>query len=283
VSFFLGALTTAQGDYPAAEHFLQQSLSLYEESGDEPGIAASLNALAVSARDRGDYAAAQSKFERSLPDRLATARCLHNLANVVKVRGDYARARWALQEAADIFEQLGDRAGGAWSINQQGDIARAQGDLPAARGLYQRALSTFREAGDPWGSARSLTDLADIDRAQGDLLSAHAACREALEIFAGLGHRRGIARALEGSASLALAQGQAERALKLAAAAAHLRQSISAHLHQTEQFRLDQMLLPAWKSLSEAEGKRAWAEGSAMSLENAIQYSLRETASATST
>jgi tetratricopeptide (TPR) repeat protein len=146
VSFFLGALTTAQGDYPAAEHFLQQSLSLYEESGDEPGIAASLNALAVSARDRGDYAAAQSKFERSLacwrmlPDRLATARCLHNLANVVKVRGDYARARWALQEAADIFEQLGDRAGGAWSINQQGDIARAQGDLPAARGLYQRAF-----------------------------------------------------------------------------------------------------------------------------------------------
>lgn len=285
VSLFLGALTTAQGDYAAAEHFLQQSLSLYEESGDEHGVATSLNALAASARDQGDYSAAQSNFERSLacwrmlPDRLATARCLHNLANVVKVRGDYARARWALQEAADIFEQLGDRAGRAWSINQQGDIARAQGDLPGARGLYQRALSTFREAGDPWGSARSLTDLADIDRAEGDLLAAHAACREALEIFAGLGHRRGIARALEGSACLALAQGQAERTLKLAAAAAHLRQSISAHLHQAEQCKLDQTLLPAWRSLTEAEGKRAWAEGSAMSLENAIQYSLGETAS----
>ncbi len=87
-------------------------------------------ALAVSARDRGDYSAAQSNFERSLacwrmlPDRLALARCLHNLANVVKVRGDYPRARWALREAADIFEELGDRTGGAWSINQQGDIAR---------------------------------------------------------------------------------------------------------------------------------------------------------------
>jgi predicted ATPase len=273
VAHFLGALTTAQGDYPAAKRFLEQSLTLYEELGDQPGIATSLNALAVSARNRGDYPAAQSSFERSLAcwrtlsDRLAIARCLHNLANVVKVRGDYPRAQWALREAADIFEELGDRTGAAWSINQQGDIARAQGDMAAARGLYQRALSAFREAGDPWGSARSLTDLAYIDCEQGDHLAAHAAYREALEIFADLGHRRGMARALEGSACLALAQGHAERALKLAAAAAHLRQLISAPLHQAEQFKLDQMLLPAWESLSEAEGKRAWAEGSAMSLE----------------
>ncbi len=99
ISLFLGALATTQGDYPAAEHALEQSLSLYEDQGDESGIAASLNALGVSARDRGDYVTAQRNFERSLAcwrmlsDRLAIARCLHNLANVVKVRGDYPRAR----------------------------------------------------------------------------------------------------------------------------------------------------------------------------------------------
>jgi tetratricopeptide (TPR) repeat protein len=265
VLHFLGALATAQGDYPAAENFLQQSLSLYEELGDESGIAASLNALAVSAKDRGDYSSAQSNFERSLacwrmlPDRLAIARCLH------------------------IFEELGDRNGASWSINQQGDIARAQNDMAAARGLYQRALSAFREAGDSWGSARSLTDLAYIECEQGDHFAAHAAYREALEIFAGLGHRRGIARALEGSACLALAQGQAERAVRLAASAAHLRQLIGAPLHQAEQFKLDQTLLPAWETLSEVDGKRAWAEGSAMSLQRAIQYSLEEPESAIST
>ena len=109
VSHFLGALASAQGDYRAAEHSLEQGLSLYEELGDESGIAASLNALAIAARDRGDYASAQSNFERSLAcwrllsDRLAIARCLHNLANVVKVRGDYPRARWALGEADGHF------------------------------------------------------------------------------------------------------------------------------------------------------------------------------------
>ncbi len=259
---FLGALATAQGDYPAGQSFLERALSLYEDLGDESGIAASLNALAVSARDRGDYSAAQSSFERSLAcwrvlsDRLAIARCLHNLANVVKVRGDYPRAQWALREAAEIFEELGDRTGAAWSINQQGDILRAQGEVAAARDLYQRALMAFREAGDLWGSARSLTDLAHIDCEQGRHSAAHAAYREALGIFARLGHRRGIARTLEGSACLGLAQGRAKRALKLAAAAAHLRQLIGAPLNPAEQSKLDQTLLPAWESLSETDAKR---------------------------
>ena len=133
ISLFLGALATGQGDYPAAGRFLEQSLSLYEDQGNESGIAASLNALGVWARDRGDYPAAQSNLERSLAcwrtlsDRQAIARCLHNLANVVKVRGDHPRAEWALREATDIFEELGDRTGAAWCISQQGDIARAQG------------------------------------------------------------------------------------------------------------------------------------------------------------
>jgi hypothetical protein len=102
-----------------------------------------------------------------------------------------------------------------------------------------------------------------------------------LQIFAGLGHRRGTARALEGTACLALAEGQAARALKLAAAATHLRQLVSAPLPPTEQQRLDQTLSPAWKALSDTQGKHAWAEGFAMNLEKAVHYSLEELGSAT--
>jgi predicted ATPase/DNA-binding winged helix-turn-helix (wHTH) protein len=278
---FLGALTTAQGDFLAAERFLKQSLALYQELNDQWGIGASLNALAVAARDRGDYSSAENYFERSLAywrslsDRLAIARCLHNLANVVKSRSEYARARKALREATRIFEELGDRSGAAWSLNQQGDIAREQGDLAEARALYQGALSAFREAGDRWGSARSLTDLGSIDCDQGNHAPARAAYREALEIFAILGHRRGMARALEGSAILALAQGHATRALKLAAAAAHLRLLIGAPQPQAEQWKLDQTLQPAWKILGE-NAAGAWTEGSTMTPEQAIQYSLEE-------
>jgi tetratricopeptide (TPR) repeat protein len=217
-----------------------------------------------------------------LSDRLAIARCLHNLANVVKVRGDYPRARWALGEAAGIFEELGDPSGAAWSINQQGDIARAMGDIDAARTFYLRALAAFREAGDPWGSARSLTDLGYIDFEQANHLSGRAAFREAMEIFAGLGHRRGIARTLEGCACLALAEGHAARALTLAASARQLRRMIGAHLSEAEQSSLDRMLAPAWRMISDSEGRIAWEKGSAMSLENATQYSREEPGSISS-
>jgi predicted ATPase/DNA-binding winged helix-turn-helix (wHTH) protein len=282
ISVFLGALATAQGDFSSAEDFLQSSLSLYESLDDPWGIAASLNALGVSARDRGDYASAESHLERSLacwrtlPDRLAMARCLHNLANVVRVRGDYSRAQEALREATQIFEEVGDHTGAAWSMNQQGDIAREQGQADIARDLYTRALSFFRETGDRWGCARSLSDLGYIYCEQQDYPSAHAAYREALQIFTQLSSQRGMARALEGFACLAAARDESKRALKLTAAAAHLRQLIGAPLYQAEQSKLEQNLASAWESLSAAEAKAAWAEGSAMSMENAVEYSLQE-------
>jgi hypothetical protein len=97
-----------------------------------------------------------------------------------------------------------------------------------------------------------------------------------MELFASLGYRRGIARALEGCACLAVRQKQPARALKLAGAAAQMRRLTSAFLSAGEQLRLDDMLKPAWKSLSQAEGKAAWSEGSGMSLQQAIQYSIEE-------
>jgi predicted ATPase/DNA-binding winged helix-turn-helix (wHTH) protein len=280
IGIFLGALSTAQGDFRAAERFLSQTLALYETLGDRWGIAAALNAFGVAARDRGDNLAAQRNFERSLacwrtlPDHLATARCLHNLANALKLSGDYRQAQEALREATGIFEELGDSNGAAWSMNQQGDIARDQGDLPRARDLYQRALASFREAGDRWGAARSLADLGYIYCEEKDHEAAHQAYCDALQVFAELGHKRGVARALEGTACLAASRGEARRALKLAAAAAHLRRVISVPLPRAEQVKLDQSLSSAWESLTEEEGEAACAEGSAMSVENALRCSL---------
>jgi predicted ATPase/serine/threonine protein kinase len=282
VCIFLGALTTTQGDFAAAQCFLEQSLSLYEQLDDRWGVAASLNALGVSAKDRGDYPAALTYLQRSLacwrtlPDRLSTARCLYNLASLAKTQGDYPHAQVALREATDIFQEVGDPSGAAWSMNQQGDIEREQGNLETADDFYQRALKAFRIAADRWGAARSLADLGFVYCQQRNYKAAHAKYSEALELFSELGHKRGVARSLEGFACMAVARGHAGRALRLAAAAAHLRQLISAPLAQAEQSKLDQQMSSAWESLGEVEGKGEWAEGSAMGIESAIQYSLQE-------
>ena len=275
---YLSAITTAQGDFSAAAWYAEQSLSISRNLGDQWGIAISLNARAIIARDRGDYAASQSNLEealvcwRALGDPVAVARCLHNLANLVKGRGDYARARGVLQEAAQIFAEIGDRSGAAWSLSQQGDIAREQGDLAAAHDSYGQALAAFRLAGDRWGIARSLTDLGYVACEQSDHETAHAAYRECLEIYTTLGHKRGIARALEGFACSAWARGEPARALSLAAAAARVRQRIGAPLLPLEQSKFDQSLSVAWQSLDERDSRAAWEQGWAMPLEEAIQY-----------
>jgi len=284
VCTFLGALSTSLGDYDAAQRFLQQSLVLYQELQDRWGIAASLNALGVSAYDSVQYDEAQSNLERSLEywrelgNRLETARCLHNLASLAKVQGEYTRAQEALREATEIFEEVRDRTGAAWSINQQGDIAREQGDLAAAADFYHRALKTFRETADRWGCGRSLADLGQVYCEQKKYEAARDAYREALQMFAELGHKRGVARALDGVACLAAQRGYAAHALKLAAAAEHLRDILGARPHPVEQSKLDKNLSAAWKSLTPAEGKQAWNEGLAMSMEKAIQYSLQQPA-----
>ena len=281
VELFAGALASAQGDNPAAERFLSMGLELYEQLEDEPGIAAALNALAISARDRGDYALAQARFERSLAcwrlltDQIAIARCLHNLASVVKVRGDYARAIWALEEASDIFERMGERSGAAWSINQMGDVKCASGEMAKARQCYERAQAAFRDAHDPWGSARSLADLGCIELAEGRLNEARAALRESLEIFEGLQHRRGVARVLAEYATLALAAGEAAAALRLAAAAARIRKQIDVLLPPDEQACLEKTVQSAKALLHVSQSEQAWTEGTAMSLEEAIMYAMR--------
>ena len=282
ICIFLGALSTTQGDFAAAESFLQQSLSLYEAQNDPSGIAASLNALGVNARDHGDYESARQYLEKSLgrwrklSDPLSTARCLHNLANVLKVQGNYDESQSLLDEAIANFEEWGDRSGAAWSINQQGDIARERGDFTSARAFYQRALKAFRAIGDRWGTARSLADLGSIYCEQKNFDAAETAYRGALGIFSDLGHRRGMARVFEGTACLAAARGQAKRALTLAAAAEHLRRLVGTPLQQAEQSKLDQHMALAWKSLNKVDGEAAWAEGFGMSVEGAVLFSLRE-------
>lgn len=277
---FLGAFATAHGDYPAGIRFAELSRSLFDKLDDPWGIALSWNASAIVARDSGDYVASQRNFEKSLTfwrsmnDRVSTARCLHNLGNVSKISGDYARARMALTEAIEIFQELGDDGGAAWALNQQGDVAREQGDLAAAQALYERALFAFRSMGDRWGEGRSLADLGTIACELGDHSSAFASFRESLNIFARLEHRRGIARVFEGMGCHAIAKGDARRALSLVAAAAHLRHLVSAPLPPAEQSKLDQQLQKAWRQAGEVEGKRAWAEGNAMTMENAIQFAL---------
>ena len=275
--FAAGVLAGEQGDYASADALVGESLAIARQLHDKQGVAVSLNALAVLARDRGDIAGAHSLFEESLElwrelgDLKAVARSLSNLANVVTLQGNHARARSLYAECLSIFRGLGDRTGVAWSLNHQGDVARDQGDSLAARTLYEQGLAIFRELGDRWGIAGTLADLGSLAMEQRNYPSAHSLYRESIKTFQELEHKRGIARLLECFACSAAAQLEAERSLRLAGAAAALRQSIGAPLTPAEQSKLESILDPARQVLTNTAGATAWLEGWAMPVEKAIE------------
>ena len=275
--FAAGVLTGEQGDYASADKLISESQDIALQLGDRKGVAVSLNALAVFARDRGDVAKAHILFEatlglwRELGDQKAVARALSNLANVLKLQGDYDRAYALHVECRSIFQGLGDRAGVAWSLNYQGDVARDHSDSAAARTLYEQGLGIFRELGDHWGIAGTLADLGSLAREQGDYSSAHSLYAESIKLFRELDHKRGIARLLECSACSAAAQREAERSLRLAGAAAALRQNIGAPLTPAEQAKLEASLQAARKALTDTLGTKAWLEGWALPVEKAIE------------
>ena len=67
------------------------------------------------------------------------------------------------------------------------------------------------------------------------------------------------------------AQLEAERSLRLAGAAAALRQNIGAPLTPAEQAKLEASLQPARQALTNSEGRDGWLEGWAMPVEKAIE------------
>jgi tetratricopeptide (TPR) repeat protein len=156
-------------------------------------------------------------------------------------------------------------------MNYQGDVARDQGDSAAAGTLYEQALEIFRELGDRWGIAGTLADLGSLAREQGNYAGARTLYSQSIRMFQELDHKRGIARLLECFASAAAVQLEAKRSLRLAGAAAALRQNIGAPLTPVEQAKLEANLQPARQALSNAAGTTAWLEGWALPAERAVE------------
>jgi len=202
------------------------------------------------------------------------ARSVSNLANVVKLQGDYAKASSLFEECLAIFRELGDPIGIAWSLNYRGDISRAQGQPELARARYGESLAAFQEVGDKWGIAGCLADLGSLARDQGDYETSQAHYAESMKLFLELGQKRGVARLLDCVACSAVLQSQPERALRLAGAAASMRRALGTSPNLAEQASLEKALEKARKSVPQAVAAAAWMDGWTTPPDKAIQDAL---------
>ena len=243
----LGNLVFGQGDYDEARGLVEESLAVSRELGDQRSIAIALA----------------------------------QLGRVAAGWGDYAEATRVLEESRALFGELGTESGLPFPVACiLGDIARDQGDAGRARELYEQALVEARGRGDKHATAYVLRGLGYLLRARGDAEQAEGLFKESLALVWELKDQRCACLGIEGLARATAGQGRAERTTRLFGIAEALRELVGTRLLPTERAGYEHDLAAVRAELGEEAFVEAWAEGLAMSVEQAIAYALETSASA---
>lgn len=279
-----GVLAAQQNDGPAAQALLEESLALRREHGDRAGAAACLADLGLLAWEQVNLAAARSWLEQSLrvACELADARAMgyaHDLLGMVLADlGELAEARTHVRASLDLAEGLGDQNGIAWSYHDLGMIALAEQDGSSAETHLRAALDLARTLGNRQlvGYALGSRGLLAAEQARYD--AGHALLRESLGAFREVGDWGGVALAIEGLAVLEAVAGRASLALRLAGAAAAIRSRVGRPRSPLLDARYESHFKMGRQALDERVAATAWAEGTAMSTEQAIALALERPA-----
>jgi non-specific serine/threonine protein kinase len=227
--------------------------------------------------------------ERLLAEGLRLSRELgfQEMAGQAQVGQAVARlARSDLRGATRLLDEArraARRAGSAtltWEVLYwQAETALRRADGGRALALLEAALVVARGTGDAWGTGVVRADLARVALARGDHARARAVCQEGLAGAplardGGWWGRRGPILLLVPLGWAASALGEPARAARLLGAAEAARERIGARYWFDERESYERALAATRAQLGEAAFSAAWAEGQALTLEQAIAAAL---------
>jgi transposase/tetratricopeptide (TPR) repeat protein len=279
IAWMLYHMASERRDIEPKIALLEESLALARAGGYKRLIVTVLNNLGMLAREQGDTMRAVALYNESLElchelhNTFVSAWVLHGLGIVASDQGAEAQVRALFEESLALHQEVGNRVGVAVALNHLGDLALWQDDYAQAAILYDESLIISREVGDIQHIALVLRNQSYLALHQGNHAQAVALFQQSLALFQEMKEQHGIARCLEGMASLAGASGQPERAARLWGAAEVLRESvIVAHGRPSlaERAAYDRSVDAARAQIDPAIFTAAWAEGRAISLEQAI-------------
>ena len=236
----LSHVVARQGDYALGKELAQSAIRLYEASGTEPDeLRQAYITLAINEHKLGNVARAREIYDavRADADERSLATILGNLGNMALEEHDYAAARAYLEEAAATHRRLAHQSSLANNLMDLGFIALSEARLDEAEPFLRESLAI--------SSAERLGDL--------------------------------LPWAVEAVAAVALARGSPSEAVRLLAATTSTREELAmgADFYPVAEETRERTLDAARAELSEAEFAAAWAEGEALSLEEAAEQAAR--------
>ena len=207
-------LAVSQNDYDRTQTLCQESLALFQELGDQPGIAFSLYLLGAVSWTRGDPTNGRSLLEQALAlfreinarDQIAWS--LYLLGLFDGIQGEYARAYTLFEESLALHRQMQHKRGIAFSLIHMAQLLFvSRNDQATVDALLEEGFALASELGDKDSTAYSYTLKGQIALSQDDIDTARSLLERGVKLYKEVGSLHGIAESLSHLARVAATQG----------------------------------------------------------------------------
>jgi predicted ATPase/transcriptional regulator with XRE-family HTH domain len=257
-----------------------RAVRLYEDGGDDLGLADALRQRAIGALQMGRFDEAAGDNARALAifrtsgDLRSIAGCLDVAAMLARGRREIAQARSASEEALTLFRTIGSDGGVASALRGLAELASLQGDMRTAialfleaRAISQRGKYTSNIAHDAMLLSACYTMANELSTARAELDAALAGAQSA-------GNVSLLCTSLSYGAALIAREGDIPRAAALMAYARKRRSELGLGDDESEKalFALHDALVRA--GLDDAARVVYEAEGLAWTEEHAVAQAL---------
>lgn len=236
--YSIGSLYITEKKFGLARRDFNAAARLFQDVGDQQGMALVTRHLAYLDRLAGRLDEAARRYEQSLEvfrktgDRIAEAYVLHGLA---QVKLDSRK----LDEAGELLAQALELSHAARSVRVEAQVLHRMGDAYLLAGEPERAVRAFelalarvRGIGDAIGEAYVLQGLGIAKARLGKFDQAYSTLENARSLAGTTGERLAEARALLGLGELALNSSDHEHAASLGKQAAEIFRQIGAPLFE---------------------------------------------------
>jgi predicted ATPase len=283
-----GLVSMKQANYPAARQFFEESRSLRRQQGELDEDPRQLQGLGALALHEGDYAHAAALLHESIRlyreyeeagsdfDRSSCAWTVDILGLVAYSVGDFTSARSCYEQSLTRFRETDEKIGIASALLGLGRIAVMEGEYSRAHALLNDSLSLFRDVKEKHSAVWVLNSLAWIGWHEGENATARGHLVEALVLCRETGRYRETIDTLISTGHLAQRQENPTRAARHFAAAEALRAAIGEAMPPVERAQYEGAIAAARAALGEEAFAAAWAEGRAMTREQAVRFALEE-------
>jgi predicted ATPase/DNA-binding SARP family transcriptional activator len=275
----IGTLAIFYGDYLAAYPWLEQGISMWQSLGDECNLAYARTYWAHLLWSKGDRALAHMLWEtdatvlRKRDDKWGLGWLIAWQARAARDASDFEAARPLYVESARLLREVGDEWAYAIVISHLGVIESAQGNYGTARALLEARLAIGQKMKSNMYISITQLWLGQVAQREGDVKRAAGHFKEGLRLSRQFDSGARTGCFLEGLASVLATRGEWKRAVRLFVVAERLLLRYN-DAESQEKPSIKCYLDSASVNLDEATFASAWAEGQAMTLEQAIDLAL---------